>query len=44
MTLQYKLFRLIKTCLNETYNNVRIGKHVSAAFSIHDGLEQRDVL
>jgi hypothetical protein len=27
-----KIVRLIKTCLNETYNKVRIGKHLSDSF------------
>jgi hypothetical protein len=29
-----KLVRLIKMCLNETYNKVRIGKHLSENFPI----------
>jgi hypothetical protein len=29
-----KLVWLVKICLNETYNNVRIGKHLSDSFPI----------
>jgi hypothetical protein len=29
-----KLVRLIKMCLNETYSNVRKGKHLSDSFPI----------
>jgi hypothetical protein len=29
-----KLVMLIKMCLNETYSNVRIGKHLSDSFPI----------
>jgi hypothetical protein len=39
-----KLVRLIKMCLNETYNNVRIGKHLSDNFPIQNGLKQGDPL
>jgi hypothetical protein len=38
-----KLIRLIKMCLNETYNKVRIGKLLSDKFPIQNGLKQ-DVL
>jgi hypothetical protein len=31
-------------CLNETYNKVRIGKHLSDSFPIQNGLKQRDAL
>jgi hypothetical protein len=31
-------------CLNETYNNIRIGKHLSGAFPIQNGLKQGDAL
>jgi hypothetical protein len=27
-------------CLNETYSEVRIGKHLSDSFPIHNGLKQ----
>jgi len=37
-----KLARIIKICLNETYSKVRIGKHVSDAFPIHNGVKQED--
>jgi hypothetical protein len=39
-----KLLRLIKMCLNETYNKVRIGKHLSDNFPIQNGLKQGDAL
>jgi hypothetical protein len=35
-----KLVQLIKMCLNETYNKVRIGKHLSDNFPIQNGLKQ----
>jgi hypothetical protein len=38
------LIRLIKMCLNETHNKVRIGKHVSDSFPIQNGLKQGDAL
>jgi hypothetical protein len=31
-------------CLNETYSKVRIGKHLSNAFSIQNNLKQVDAL
>jgi hypothetical protein len=39
-----KLVRLNKMCLNETYSKVRIGKHLSDSFPIHNGLQQGDAL
>jgi hypothetical protein len=40
-----KLVRLIKMCLNETYNKVRIGEHyLSVSFPIQNGLKQGDAL
>jgi len=39
-----KLVRLTKTCLNETYSRVRVGKHLSEKFPIKNGLKQGDVL
>jgi hypothetical protein len=36
--------RLIKMCLNETYSEVRIGKHLSDTFSVQNGLKQGDAL
>jgi hypothetical protein len=36
-----KLARLIKICLNETYSQVCIGKHLSDMFPIKNGLKQR---
>jgi hypothetical protein len=39
-----KLVRLIKMCLNETYSKIRIGKHLSDAFPIKNGLKQGDAL
>jgi hypothetical protein len=38
-----KLVMLIKMFLNETYNKVRIGKHLSDSFPIQNGLKQGDV-
>jgi hypothetical protein len=35
-----KLVRLIKMCLNETYSRVRIGKNLSAKFTVQNGLKQ----
>jgi len=46
MTLEFgipkKLVRLIKTCLNETYIKVPIGKLSSDKFPIQNGLKQGD--
>jgi hypothetical protein len=39
-----KLVRLIKICLNETYNKVRVSKHLSDSFPIQNGLKQGDAL
>jgi hypothetical protein len=39
-----KLVRLIKMCLSETYNEVRIGKYLSDCFPIQNGLKQGDAL
>jgi hypothetical protein len=39
-----RLVRLIKMCLNETYSKIRIGKHISDAFPIQNGLKQWDAL
>jgi hypothetical protein len=39
-----KLVRLTKMCLNETYNGVSIGKHLSDILPIRNGLKQGDVL
>jgi hypothetical protein len=39
-----KLVRLIKMCLNETYNKVHIGKLLSDKFPIQNGLKQGDAL
>jgi hypothetical protein len=36
-----QLARLIKMCLNETYNQVCIGTHLSYNFLIEDGLKKR---
>jgi hypothetical protein len=35
-----KLVRLIKICLNETYNKVHIGRHLSDNFPIQNDLKQ----
>jgi len=39
-----KLVRLIKMCLTETYNRVRVGKNLSEMFPIRNGLKQGDAL
>jgi hypothetical protein len=39
-----KLGGLIKVCLNEAYNKVRIGKHLSDAFPIQNGSKHEDAL
>ena len=39
-----KLIRLIKMCLTETYNKVRVGKNFSDKFPIRNGLKQGDGL
>jgi hypothetical protein len=39
-----KLVRLIRMCLNETYDKVYIGKHLSDSFPIQNGLKQGDAL
>jgi hypothetical protein len=43
-SIPLKLIMLIKICLNETYSKVHIGKHLSDAFAIQNGLKQRDAL
>jgi hypothetical protein len=39
-----KLVTLIKMCINETYNKVHIGKHLSDSFPVQNGLKQGDAL
>jgi hypothetical protein len=39
-----KLVRLIKMCLNETYNKIRIDKRLSDTFPLQNGLKQGDTL
>jgi hypothetical protein len=39
-----KQVSLIKMGLNETYNKIRTGKHLSGEFSIQNGLKQGDAL
>jgi hypothetical protein len=39
-----KIVRLIKMCLNETYSEVRIGKHLCHKFPIENGLKRGDAL
>jgi hypothetical protein len=39
-----ELVRPIKTCLNEAYSKVCIGKHLSNKFPIHNDLKQGDAL
>jgi hypothetical protein len=39
-----KLVRLIKTCLNVTYGEIRVGKVLSDNFAIQNGLKQGNAL
>jgi len=39
-----KLVRLMKMCLSETYNRVRVGKKLSDMFPIKNGFKKRDAL
>jgi len=39
-----KLVRLIKMCLTEIYNTVRVGQNLSDTFPLRNGLKQRDAL
>ena len=39
-----KPLRLIKMCLNETYNRVRVGKHLSVMFPVWNIMKQGDGL
>ena len=39
-----ELLRLIKMCLNETYNRVRVVKHLYEVFRIKNVLTQWDAL
>jgi len=39
-----KLVRLIKMCLNETYNRLRVGSHSSGTFPVRNALKQGDAL
>jgi hypothetical protein len=39
-----KLVRLIKMCLNEAFNKVCIGKHLSDSFPVRNGLKQAGAL
>jgi hypothetical protein len=39
-----KLVRLTEMCLDESYSQVHIGKHLSDSFHILNGLNQRDAL
>jgi hypothetical protein len=42
--LPMKLVRLIKICLNETYNEVRVGTHLFGHFPNQNGIKQGDAL
>jgi hypothetical protein len=42
--ISMKLVRLIKMCLNKTYNRVWVGKHLSKLFPIRNVLKQGDAL
>jgi hypothetical protein len=37
-----RVFRLIKMCLNETYNKVHIGKYLPDNFPVQNGLKEGD--
>jgi hypothetical protein len=39
-----KRVRLLRICLNGTYSEVRIGKHLSDGFLIQNGIKQGDAL
>jgi hypothetical protein len=39
-----KLVRLIKMCMNEICNRVRVGKHLSDVFPVKNELKQGDTL
>ena len=39
-----KLVRLIKMCLAETYNRIRVGKTLSDVYHIRNGLKKGDTL
>jgi hypothetical protein len=43
-SIAIKLIRLIKMCLSGTYIKVRIGKNMSDALPIQNGLKQEDLL
>jgi len=43
-SIPMKLIRIIKMCLTENYNRVRIGNDLSDMFPIRNGLKQGDVL
>jgi hypothetical protein len=43
-SIQRKLVKLTKMCLNETYSKIRISKHLSGAFPIKNGLKQGHAL
>jgi len=39
-----RLVKIIKTCLNETYSRVRVGRHLSDMFPIKNGFRKGDAL
>jgi hypothetical protein len=43
-SFMWKLVRLIKMCLNETYSRVRVGKHLSDRFPIKNDLKKGGAL
>jgi hypothetical protein len=43
-SIPMKLVRLIKVCLNKTYSNGNINKHLSDAFPVQNCLKQGDAL
>jgi len=42
--IHMKLVGIIKMCITETYNRVRVGKNLSDMFPIRNGLKQGDAL
>jgi len=42
--ISMKLVRIIKLCLNETYNRLWVGEHLFDMFLIRNGLKQGDAL
>ena len=43
-SIPIQLVRLIKICVNETYNRVQVGKHVSDMFPVRNDVKEGDAL